>query len=90
MRRMIMRTASALLAFLLLFGLAACGSKVAGTAPAAAMRRPYQPMEVPAKECWLTADSRIRICLLAPDEGTEQEALAWLREFMAEYAPQAP
>ena len=27
MRRMIMRTASALLAFLLLFGLAACGSK---------------------------------------------------------------
>lgn len=88
MRRMITRTASALLTFLLLFGLAACGSKPqdgAGSGDAASI-----PADGSTGKGVL-ADGRQpdKDMSAAPDEGTEKEALAWLREFMAEHAPQA-
>lgn len=88
MRRMITQTASALLALLLLFGLAACGSKpqdYTSSGDAASM-----PADGSTGKGVL-ADGRQpdKDMSAAPDEGTEQEALAWLREFMAEYAPQA-
>lgn len=88
MRRMITQTASALLALLLLFGLAACGSKpqdYTSSGDAASM-----PADGSTGKRVL-ADGRQpdKDMSAAPDEGTEQEALAWLREFMAEYAPQA-
>lgn len=79
MRRMITQTASALLALLLLFGLAACGSKpqdYTGSGDAASMPADGST----GKGVLADGRQRIRICRPHPDEGTEQEALAWLRE----------
>ena len=83
MRRMITQTASALLALLLLFGLAACGSKPQdGTGRGDVASIPADGST--GKGVLAGGRQPDKDMSAAPDEGTEQEALAWLREFMAE------
>ena len=89
MRRMSMRIATALLAFLFLLSLAACSSGTqdnAGSGDTA----PLSVGESPGKgELDGSGGHQKKAETVVSDEEKAQEALTWLQEYMEEYVPQA-
>ncbi len=99
MRRMSMRIATALLAFLFLLSFAACGGRTqdntgsGDTAPLSAGESPGKESpgkESPGKgELDGSGGHQKKAETVVSDEEKAQEALTWLQEYMEEYVPQA-